>query len=117
MRTKRAYFRGTTSFRRALPQRRTRHPDSSTSMWKRPIGSRYNGLTRADLLYAYPYFFSAIPGDVRHWLLWGLPAAGHSFSISKLPVYSSQKKTSIRLFRSFYEQLYLEQECLSMRFF
>ena len=51
MRTKRALFRGTTSFRRTLPHRRTRYPDSSPIV-ERFIRSRYNGLTRADLLCA-----------------------------------------------------------------
>ena len=46
----RAYaFRGTTSFRRTFPRRRTHHPDSSP--YERPIGPRYNGLTHADLLF------------------------------------------------------------------
>ena len=46
----RAHFRGTTSFRRTSPHQRTHHPDSSPFS-ERSIGSRYNGLTHANLLF------------------------------------------------------------------
>src|SRR5579864_6040575 len=35
---------------------------------------------------------AAMPGDVRLLGLWGLPAAGHPFSISKSTVYSSRRR-------------------------
>ena len=98
MRTKRALFRGTTSFRRTLPTRRTSHPDQSCSHCSTGF---YQGLAITGS--PVPLYSPSIkgisaavnPSDVQRQDAVGASSLRPTFSISVSNVYSSRRRFSL----------------------
>src|SRR5258706_12341240 len=92
MRTKRALFRGTTSFRRTLPTRRTHHPDSPTHFTGVYQGLAITGSPLPIYSRHYRDFFGSQSGRRSPFGTAGASSLWPTFSIRVPNVYSSRRR-------------------------